>query len=301
VIQQKCSCGSLTMSSRCNQNLASAVDLSNTNLAAKSSTVRSRGRRPAASHLAKAADQTRNAPQSSQTNSQRQPRLYQEESGRFASSWCMCCPEDVDAQLNAAHASLRLGAVSLWSHPERRRTQCDQGDRSAAPEYCLITPVMAPPRFDWNSCWESLLCEPDIDDSDQVRDDLQNSIAVATETGKRPGCSPTMPGIGCTSARTRSPSCPSSPRRPSNVHRQQPFHGDVLRGGLFSICAEESSIQSCIGREREGLSRRAWRTRSASSPFVSERIRRGSLKIQICAESSDMSDQRKSFPSSLKA
>jgi hypothetical protein len=141
--------------------------------------------------LAKAADQAHKAPESLQqtaaaTASYQKSLAIREQLVHAAS-------EDVDAKLNAAHAALRLGAVLFWSHHQAEAT--NEIRESVRQLQSIVDAHHGTPGIRLELVWDLYYVSQISSDAAEVREDLQKSLAIATELENAADAPPTMPGI----------------------------------------------------------------------------------------------------------
>jgi hypothetical protein len=141
--------------------------------------------------LAKTADQARNAPQSLQQTAAA-IASYQK-SMAIRMQLVHAAPQDVDAQLNAAHASIQLGSVLYWSHHQVEATNAIRETVRLLQN--IVDTHHGTPQIRLELVWDLYYVSLISSDAAEARDDLLKSIAVATELQREPDAPPTMPGI----------------------------------------------------------------------------------------------------------
>jgi hypothetical protein len=102
-------------------------------------------------------------------------------------------PQDVDAQLNAAHASLQLGSVLYWSHHQAEAANAIRETVRLLEN--IIETHHGTPQIRLELVWDLYYVSLISSDATEARDDLLKSIAIATELEHAPDAPPTMPGI----------------------------------------------------------------------------------------------------------
>jgi hypothetical protein len=160
--------------------------------------------------LAKKADQAHNAPQSLQ-QSAAAIASYQKDVA-IREQLVHAAPQDVDVQLDAAHASIRLGAVLYWS---RHQPEAANAIRETVRLLQNIVDTHhGTPAIRLELVWDLYYMSQISSDATEVREDLQKSIVVATELEQAPDAPPTMPGVVSIlqDALTKLPKQPAPPK-----------------------------------------------------------------------------------------
>jgi hypothetical protein len=141
--------------------------------------------------LAKTADQAHNATQSLQ---QTAASIASYQKGlAIRVQLVHAAPQDVDAQLNAAHASIQLGSVLFWSHHQAEATNALKETVRLLQN--IVDTHHGTPQIRLELVWDLYYLSQISSDAAEARDVLHKAIAIATELENASDAPAGMPGV----------------------------------------------------------------------------------------------------------